>query len=47
MDRKYYLIIDRKTDKTIITLFKQDFSNPFYQKYIIGIINKDYTVKVY
>lgn len=47
MNRKYYLVIDRKTGKTITTLFKQDFSNPFYHKYIAGIINKDYTVKVY
>lgn len=29
MDRKYYLIVNRKTGKTITTLFKQDFSNPF------------------
>lgn len=45
--RKYYMIIDKKTQKVIAVLFKRDFKNSFYNEYLNKIKNKIYEIKVF
>lgn len=47
MNRIYYAIIDNKTNNIINVLFKNDFKLPYYKKYINGLRNKIYSMKVF
>lgn len=46
MLRKYYLIINNKTNALEMVMFKKDFKNIFYKDILEKIKNKDYRIKV-
>lgn len=47
MNRIYYAIIDKNTGNIIRMLLKDDFKSPYYKKYIDGLKNKIYSIKVF
>lgn len=47
MNRIYYAIIDKNTNNIIRMLLKDDFKSPYYKKYIDGLRNKIYSIKVF
>lgn len=47
MNRIYYAIIDKNTNNIIRMLLKDDFKLPYYKKYIDGLRNKVYAIKVF
>lgn len=44
MIRRYYVITDAKTQKLITIMFKEDFKNSFYEKYIKKLQTKEYKI---
>lgn len=45
--RRYYKIINVKTNETITVLLKQDFRNNFYSEIINKLKTKEYKIIVY
>ena len=46
MLRKYYVIINKKTNAIEMVIFKRDFKNIFYKEILEKIKHKDYRIKV-
>lgn len=47
MNRIYYAIIDKGTNSIVRVLLKNDFKSPYYKKYLDGLKNKIYSIKVF
>ena len=47
MIRRYYQVINTKTQKPITTLLKRDFKSSFYADVVAKLKSKEYILKVY